>query len=131
MSPADIHTVVRLSFIAVCALVSVLVCRSLTLAYIADYGLPKRKGVNGRSNLDGKVLRREIMFAILWVLSLLGMMDRVLKGEDTPITNASVLVTAFCLVFGVTYLDLWWAARRERLNYREQRGGGSGTRIGP
>ena len=131
MSPEYVHTIVRLIGVVIVTLAGSFVTRSLFLAYRADYGFPKKKGINGRSNLDMKVLRREILFGILFILSLMGTIGRVRREEETPLTFSSLLITGFVFVFALTYMDLWWAARKERLGYKERRGGGSGTRIGP
>lgn len=128
MSPELLHTDIRALMVILVCISGSLMVKRVILAYRADYGLHlehrsrwrvwsyrlrKNPGVNGRSTMDFKVIRREVLTLILFFLFLPGAIMRSVQDRGTSMSWASILITVFLAITVYCWFDLWLHARRE------------------
>ncbi len=127
MTLETLHFTVRMVLLLWSTVFMALLTRSLMLAFFADYGWPwrRRPGSNGRSALDLDIVIREGLFVILGLMSTISAVDAIQRGRtELPLSEGSLRITAYVLVFAVFGFRVWRGARRERLYYvrrQEQR----------
>lgn len=128
MNPELLHTDIRFLAVLLACISGTLMVKRVALAYRDDYGLHlehrarwmvwtyrlrKNPGVNGRSTMDFKVIRREVLTLILFLLFLPGAFVRSMADYETPVNWASILVTGFAVVTVYSWFDVWIHARKE------------------